>query len=122
VRQTIEIPEVMPGLNGSDGLINENRWNKKKRQDRCFGLIKAQKPRKHEGKVIIEYTRASVIAPDWDNLSASFKHWGDALVKAGVIQDDKPTVVLNFYPKWEKAKNHKSAKTIIKIMDIDDVA
>ena len=118
IKQKLQFDFVTPGLNGKDGLINEHFRAKKKRQESIVWAVKAKNPDKHKGKVIITYTRASVVAPDWDNLCASFKHWGDALVKCGVIEDDKPSIILEFKPRWEKAKNNKSLYTIIEIKDL----
>ncbi|MEQ9091830.1 MAG: hypothetical protein RIE52_12110 [Balneola sp.] len=118
MKQVLEFDFVLPGLNGKGGLIREHYHAKKKRKDDLYWIIRQAKPKLHGDKVIITYTRASVIAPDWDNLSASFKHWGDCLVDAGVIKDDKPSVVVEFKPRWEKAKNNKSVYTRIEIEDV----
>lgn len=119
MKQILKFDFVAPGLNGNNGLINEHFRDKKKRQTSILWEIKAKNPNKHKGKVVVTYTRASVTAPDWDNLSASFKHWGDGLVKAGIIKDDKPTIVVEFKPRWEKAKNNNSVYTIIEIEDAE---
>ena len=118
MRQVLKFDFVTPGLNGSDGLIREHHHRKKKRQTAIKWEIISKSPIKHEGKVIITYTRGSVTAPDWDNLCASFKHWGDGLVSAGIIKDDKPSIVVEFKPRYERAKNHKSTYTIIEIEDV----
>jgi hypothetical protein len=52
---------------------------------------------------------------DWDNLCASFKVIGDALVANGIIEDDNPEIVVEFRPHWRKAKNNKDLITIIEI-------
>jgi len=78
-------------------------------------LIIATNPQKFEGTVKITYTRSSVVAPDWDNLAASFKPIGDALVACGVIEDDNPSVVVEFIPRWQKAKNNNNLTTTIEI-------
>lgn len=119
MRQRLEFDFVTPGLNGSNGLIAENRWKKKERQTSIKWAVISKNPKKHKGQVVITYTRASVNQMDWDNLSASFKHWGDSLVKAGVIEDDKPSIVVEFKPRWAKAKNHKSSYTVIEIEDVE---
>ena len=117
MKQTLKFNFVTAGLNGSDGLMQMHWGKTKKLKERLQWEIKALSPRKHKGKVIITYTRASVTAMDWDNHSASFKHWGDALVDCGVILDDKPSIVIEFRPRYEKAKNNKSVYTIIEIED-----
>jgi hypothetical protein len=119
MKQRLEFDFVTPTLNGKNGLIREHFHAKKKRQTAIKWAIISEKPNKHKGKVIITYTRASVVAPDWDNLCASFKHWGDGLVSSGVIKDDKPSIIVEFKPRWEKAKNNKSVYTIIEIEDVE---
>jgi Holliday junction resolvase RusA-like endonuclease len=114
----IEIDEVAPMLNGSGGLKNMHFQVYRKLRDRWVWLIASKTRQKIKGKVTIAYTRSSVVAPDWDNISASFKPIGDALVTNGVIEDDNPKVVLEFIPKWRKAKNNKDLKTIIEITPI----
>jgi hypothetical protein len=111
----ITIDEVAPMLNGSNGLKNMHFRNYMKLRDKWAWLIRSATTAKFKGKVRIEYVRASVSPPDWDNISASFKPIGDALVSNGVIEDDNPTIVTEFVPKWEKAKNNNSLYTIITI-------
>jgi len=117
MKQVFKFDFVMAGLNGSDGLIREHWAHARKKRQMLAWKIKEKKPKAHKGKVIITYTRASVVAPDWDNLSSSFKHVGDSLVDCGVIKDDKPAIVIEFRPRWVKAKNHKSVFTLIEIED-----
>jgi hypothetical protein len=114
----ITINEVAPMLNGSSGLKNIHFRNYMKLRDKWVWLIRSATTNKHKGVVKITYTRSSVMAPDWDNLCASFKPIGDALVSNGVITDDCPTVVLTFIPRYRKAKNNKDLITIIEIEDL----
>lgn len=118
MRQRIEVDEIAPGLNGSDGLIREHYQAKKRRQERYQWLIRQQRPKKHKGKVRLTYIRKCVRKMDWDNLAASFKHWGDALTALEIIKDDNPDVIVDFRPKWEKAKGYKTQATIIEIEDV----
>ena len=114
----LEINEVAPMLNGKDGLMRMHWAKRRKLQEKWTWLISSVTNAKIKGRVSITYTRSSVTAPDWDNLCASFKTIGDALVKNGVIVDDNPRVVERFIPKWRKAKNNKDLKTIIEIQVI----
>lgn len=52
----------------------------------------------------LQFTRYSTTEPDFDNLVASFKPIMDGLTKAGVIADDKPSVIGSPVYRWEKAK------------------
>lgn len=63
-----------------------------------------QKPAKPHQKVKAEMTRFSTQEPDRDGLSGSFKYVMDGLVKAGIMVDDKPSVVVECIYKWEKSK------------------
>jgi hypothetical protein len=111
----IEIPEVAPMLNGSKGLKNMHYRNYMKLRDRWIALIRNATTHRIAGPVHLTYIRSSVQAPDWDNLCASFKPIGDALVENGVIRDDNPKVVETFTPIWRKAKNNADLLTIIEI-------
>jgi Holliday junction resolvase RusA-like endonuclease len=113
---TIELDEVAPMLNGSQGLKNMHYRNYMKLRERWNTLIANSTTERIIGTVHITYTRSSVQAPDWDNLCASFKPIGDALVENGVIQDDNPKIVETFTPVWRKAKNNNDLKTIIEIL------
>ena len=115
--QKLKFNFAMPGLNGKGGLIREHWAQARKKKEKLCWQIKGLRPLKHKGKVMITYTRSSVTPMDWDNAAASFKHWGDALVDCGVIKDDKPAIVIEFRPRWVKAKNHKSVFTLIEIED-----
>ena len=55
---------------------------------------------------------------DWDNFCASFKHLGDALVKADVIKDDNPRIVTKFVCDQIKVSKRIEQKIIIKIKDL----
>jgi len=37
-----------------------------------------------------------------------------------VIKDDNPGIVVEFIPKWRKAKNNDDLKTIIEITNFND--
>ncbi len=52
----------------------------------------------------ITLTRCSSSEPDFDGLVSSFKVVLDALVKNGIIIDDKPSVIGTPTYLWEKAK------------------
>lgn len=111
---TLTINDVAPGLNV---LKRMHYRNYMKLLEKWTWLIRSVTNERFKGRVSIVYTRSSVIAPDYDNLGASFKPIGDALVKNGVITDDNPHVVVSFIPKWTKAKNNKDKRTIIEITE-----
>ena len=51
----------------------------------------------------LSLTRYSTREPDFDGLVSSFKHIIDGLVRAGVIADDKPSVIGQPAFWWHKA-------------------
>lgn len=54
-------------------------------------------------KAKITLTRFSSSEPDFDGLVSSFKHVMDGLVEAGIIINDKPSVIGQPIYRWEKA-------------------
>lgn len=70
------------------------------------------KPESPLSKALITYTRHSSMRPDFDNMVASFKHLQDGLKMAGVIVDDKYSVVGEPKYLWEKAPRGEGYVTI----------
>lgn len=58
-------------------------------------------------------TRFSYREPDFDNLTQSFKSVIDGLKDAGVILDDKPSVVLERKYLWERAPQKQGKIQVI---------
>lgn len=72
-----------------------------------------------ERPVRVRYARTYVrLAMDWDNLGASFKPIGDALVRLGVIADDSPRIVRAFSMEQPKAQQATELGTMIEITPI----
>lgn len=67
-------------------------------------------------KALIYCTRASSREPDFDNLASSFKHAIDGLVRAGVIIDDKPSVIGSPVFEWKYAKQGEGY-VVIKVVN-----
>ncbi len=63
-------------------------------------------PDKPLNRANVTLTRCSSIEPDCDGLFSGMKAPLDALVKVGIIKDDRPSVI-NFQAKWEKAPKNK---------------
>mgnify|MGYP001205496713 CR=1 FL=1 len=114
----IIIEGIVDGLNGKSGLIREHFHSAKKKRDKYRLLILSQTKNRHVGKVVIEYIGYKLRFMDWDNFSASFKHIGDALVKAQVIQDDNPKIIIDFLPKQIKVSKRKEQRVEIIINDV----
>lgn len=64
-------------------------------------------------KAKLTLTRRSSIAPDPDGLVSSFKYIVDALVKCGVLKDDKMTVIGFPDYRWEKAPKQKGSVHVV---------
>lgn len=118
MKTEIKIYEKIPGLNGSDGLIREHFHLAKKRKTRYAYTMISQTRNRHKGPVKITYTRYGIKLMDWDNMCASFKHLGDALVLSGIITDDNASLVKKFYPHQVKIRHRKDQKVVIEIEDL----
>lgn len=81
-----------PGLNAL--LRMHWRGRKRRQDDMCLALISRGPVPQIKGPVTVEYFRSYHTVPlDDDNLNASFKLVGDALVSLGIVEDDKPKVL-----------------------------
>jgi hypothetical protein len=65
--------------------------------------------------------RCSLREPDADNLYASFKHVVDGLVKAGVLENDKPSNLPATVVRWQPARRNQG-KIKITVECLDDTA
>jgi Holliday junction resolvase RusA-like endonuclease len=116
--QEVFINKLPPSLNGKDGLIRMH-WAKKSQLSKTWvWLIHAENMNPHLGRVQVEFTRVSTRKMDYDNIRASFKLVGDALVRCGIIQDDSPDFITELKVKWKKAKTLKEQGIMIKIEDV----
>jgi len=107
---TIEINELSPGLNGKQGMLNMH-WTKYTAvKKKWLILVMEQTRRKIEAPVALVYERFMTKQMDWDNLGASFKVVGDALVKAGVLMDDSPDIIKTFTLKQHLVRRPKDQR------------
>jgi len=118
MKTEITIHEKVPGLNGSDGLIREHFHSARKRKQRYAFTMMSQTKNQHRGAVKINFTRYGTRLMDWDNVCASFKHLGDALVACGIIADDNARIVKKFYPHQVKIRSRIDQKSTIEIEDL----
>lgn len=107
------IDELVPGLNGEEGLLREHWRDRAKRKKRYFYIIKSQTLNKHIGKVRITYIRHTSAFLDWDNHCASAKLPLDCLKDAKIITDDNPKIIVEFIPQQIKAKKGEGFVEII---------
>lgn len=110
----IHIPYLLPGLNGKDGLIRQHFREAARAKEKLFLCARAQRPAAWVPveKCRVVYTRWAARRMDWDNAAASAKHLLDALVKAGIMRDDSPEVVVEFSVRQEKSKKLDECTTI----------
>lgn len=82
-------------------------------------LVASQfRPKKPFPKVALTLTRFSTREPDRDGLAGSFKYVVDGLVKAGIIVDDKPSIVVECGYFWQQAKQKEQRiEVIVKPLD-----
>lgn len=118
MKQTIFISELPPGLNGSNGIRNAHYHQLNNQKKEWVWLVRAENPKKHEGRVKVSYTRISTSPMDLDNVAASFKFVGDGLVGCGVIADDSPDILTSLSVNWEKAESVKEQGVRVVIEDV----
>ena len=96
-------------IKGLPDLPNRSRYRHWAIQRK--GVVKWQRLVMHEcylakisglglNRAVLSFERHSSVEPDFDNIVASFKGCQDALIKAGVIIDDKQAVIGQPSYKW----------------------
>lgn len=118
----LTIPSKVPSNNGKNGLLRMH-WSKRgKLRDTWTWLFLAQTHNRHKGRVTVRFIHYYTGAPisDADNLSSTSKIPLDAMKKAGIILDDKMTIigVPTFLQVRVKSKDQE--KTVIEITDVED--
>lgn len=117
---TITLPYLLPGMNGSDGLIRQHRHQATKKKNEILTYVKSLRLGTFgdcRAKVIItRYYCGS--AMDFDNAVASFKYFMDAIVKAGIIADDGPKTIEEWTIRQVKAASRKEQKMEVQIFKI----
>lgn len=88
---------AMSSFGWKQKMIEARRW-KNAVVSECSGRA----PKKPLEKVSLVLTRFSSREPDWDGLVSGFKHVIDGLKLAGIIIDDRMSVIGQPTYKWEK--------------------
>ncbi len=91
---------------------------KKWRQAACL-VAKMRRPETPLERCRIVCTRYSFSEPDYDNLVISFKSLCDGLKDAGIIKDDKSSVVVQREYRWEKAPANKG-KVMVYVEEVSE--
>lgn len=101
-----ELKGLPTTTNGSHGHWATKAKAKRKWIDAVMKYVAKEKAHPPEplAKAKLTLTRCSSSECDFDNLVISFKPVTDGLVRAGVLTDDKPSVIGQSKYLWEKAK------------------
>lgn len=106
-RFEFELDGLPPTTNGSHGSWQKAAANKRLWRTRTKLRTFMERPKEPLTKCRITATRFSSVEPDDDNLAISFKSVIDGLKDAGVIQDDKTSVVIERKYLWEISSPRK---------------
>lgn len=112
----ITIPQALPSLNAVKKM---HKGEYKKLRDMLQQYARAATRYNHPGRITIEYYRYSTGALDFDNLTGSGKILLDACRFAGLIIDDRPSILLRPHYENIKIKRGEMPKTLLRIIDLD---
>lgn len=120
----VTLPRLLPGLNGSNGLMRQHYREAAKVKDDLLAWVKRQRyPTFGDSRVVVVCTRHYCgTAMDFDNCAASVKYPMDALVKAGVIADDGPKTIETMAFRQVRCGSRKEQKMTIEITSCSLVA
>ncbi len=107
-----ELPGL-PRMNSSDRM---SKWVAIKERDKwrnaTIDACRGKAPCEPLSRARVWFTRFSTIEPDFTNLVQGFKHIEDGLVDAGIIVDDKPSVIGQPVVTWERAHKGKGRVSV----------
>lgn len=113
-------PGSLPGNNGKGGLLRMHHRQKTRLRNEYFYQVRSLTTNRHTGPVRLELVRHSTgPTMDYDNLVSTAKTVLDAIVLAGVIPNDSPSIIVERNYSQTKAINQKSQMTVIRIIDIN---
>jgi Holliday junction resolvase RusA-like endonuclease len=112
-RLELEIVGLPKTTNGAHGHWRAAAAERKKWREAVMMIAKFRRPPKPLEKVRLELTRYSSSKADFDNLVISFKSCIDGLKDAGVISDDKDSVIVDRKYLWEQAPRGKGKIKIV---------
>jgi hypothetical protein len=119
VGQEITFPGKVPGLNGAGGLLRMH-WRRAQQMKKAFLLqVLAAGLRPMVGPVRFELTRYSTGREmDFENLTSTGKYPTDALVKAGILPDDNPTIIAERAYKQTRVATAAEQRTVIRLTQL----
>ena len=106
MRYSLDIElDILPRINSAD----HTHWRTRNRErDLQRGLIRGYTLRNHPKtplpKARVRLTRYSSVEPDPGNMGESWKHVLDGLTFAGIIEDDRSSVIGTPEFVWQKAR------------------
>lgn len=114
----------VPGLPKTTNGQSRAHWTKLHREAQKWHrlvLISMDRnaPAEPLKKAKLTLTRHSSTEPDFDGLVSSFKHVTDSLIKCGVIEDDKMSVIGQPIFKWVKCRP-KHGHITVEVESIDE--
>ena len=115
---TITFVGKVAGLNGSGGL-QRLHWSKKKKLATGYDwVVRASTTYRHSGPVHFELVRYSTGREmDYDNLVSTGKLPVDSIVRAKVIADDTPAVIVSRKYSQVRVKTAAEQRTVIILTD-----
>jgi hypothetical protein len=119
ITQEITFPGKVPGNNGANGLLRMH-WRKRLEHQKAYWLhVLAAGLQPMVGPVRFELVRYS-IGPlmDFDNLVSTGKCTTDALVRAGILPDDNPTIIAERSYTQERAESQAAQRTVIRLIPL----
>lgn len=119
---TLEFDEFPPSLNSGEGFIRNNRWALSNSRDLWVLKIKTaffgEPPRETIDSCVIFYTLFKVRLSDPDNLQASFKFIGDALVRSEIIKNDSQDVIHVLHTTQQRVAHFREQKCRVEIYPV----
>jgi hypothetical protein len=119
VGQEITFPGKIPGLNGAGGLLRMH-WRRAQQLKKAFLLqVMAAGLRPMPGPVRFELIRYSTGQQmDFENLTSTGKYPTDALVKAGILPDDNPTIIQERTYTQTRVATAAEQRTVIRLTSL----
>ena len=100
----ITLAGLIPSLNGTDGLIREPWWKRKKRLQAMTWRLQVLGIPQFTQKVKVDLTFYHSLLADEDSLAGRFKIIGDSLVALKVLMDDSPKYLSLSKPEQIKSR------------------
>lgn len=118
----LEFDEFPPSLNSGDGFVRSNRWALANQRDlwilRIKTAVSGEPARAPIESCVIIYSSYKVRLSDRDNLQASFKFIGDALVKSEILKNDDPSVIHVLHTTQQRVLHFKDQLCRVEIIPV----